>query len=267
MYYRVHIESVCIQCIQSLYVRIDILVHMCTLVYAQRDVLTLYMCIQCIQSLYVRIDIQCIYALQYMHREMCLLSICVYQSAYRVSICAQIYSICVYQSAYREHMHIRNREDIFHKHQIYIVREYIVRAYDKTYSMELECIEGIQGIYREYRAYIEQRRENQKRVVRVLYVRIRLVGSLKSQISFAKEPYKTVNILHNTVQHSIFCALFALWKLQVSFAKEPYKTVDILQMRPIVSRSPLIVATPYVRVLYVHILACTYRMYSTYFSI
>jgi len=45
-------------------------------------------------------------------------------------------------------MHIRNREDIFHKHKIYIVREYIVReyivrAYDKTYSMELECIEGI----------------------------------------------------------------------------------------------------------------------------
>ena len=34
-------------------------------------------------------------------------------------------------------------------------------------------------------------------------------------------------------------------KLQVSFAKEPYKTDDILQKRPIVLRSLLIVATPY----------------------
>jgi len=34
-------------------------------------------------------------------------------------------------------------------------------------------------------------------------------------------------------------------KLQVSFAKEPYKRDDILQKRPIVLRSLLIVATPY----------------------
>jgi len=34
-------------------------------------------------------------------------------------------------------------------------------------------------------------------------------------------------------------------KLQVSFAKEPYKRDDILQNRPIISRSLLIVATPY----------------------
>jgi len=34
-------------------------------------------------------------------------------------------------------------------------------------------------------------------------------------------------------------------KLQVSFAKEPYKRDDILQKRPIMLRSPLIVATPY----------------------
>jgi len=34
-------------------------------------------------------------------------------------------------------------------------------------------------------------------------------------------------------------------KLQVSFAKEPYRKDDILQKRLIVSRSLLIVATPY----------------------
>jgi len=34
-------------------------------------------------------------------------------------------------------------------------------------------------------------------------------------------------------------------KLQVSFAKEPYKRDDILQKRRIILRSPLIVATPY----------------------
>jgi len=34
-------------------------------------------------------------------------------------------------------------------------------------------------------------------------------------------------------------------KLQVSFAKEPYKTDDILQKRPKILRSLLIVATPY----------------------
>ena len=34
-------------------------------------------------------------------------------------------------------------------------------------------------------------------------------------------------------------------KLQVSFAKEPYKRDDILQKRPIILRSLLVVATPY----------------------
>ena len=34
-------------------------------------------------------------------------------------------------------------------------------------------------------------------------------------------------------------------KLQVSFAKEPYERDDILQMRLIILRSLLIVATPY----------------------
>ena len=35
-------------------------------------------------------------------------------------------------------------------------------------------------------------------------------------------------------------------KLQVSFAKEPYKRDDILQKRPIILRGLLIVATPYI---------------------
>jgi len=34
-------------------------------------------------------------------------------------------------------------------------------------------------------------------------------------------------------------------KLQVSFEKEPYKRDDILQKRPIILRSLLMVATPY----------------------
>jgi len=34
-------------------------------------------------------------------------------------------------------------------------------------------------------------------------------------------------------------------KLQVSFAKEPYERDDILQKRPVILRSLLIVATPY----------------------
>ena len=44
-------------------------------------------------------------------------------------------------------------------------------------------------------------------------------------------------------------------KLQVSFAKEPYKRDDILQKRPIILRSLLIVATPYE---YAHLRPHTY---------
>jgi len=39
--------------------------------------------------------------------------------------------------------------------------------------------------------------------------------------------------------------LVGSWKLQVSFAKEPYKRDDILRKRPMILRSLLIVATPY----------------------
>jgi len=54
-------------------------------------------------------------------------------------------------------------------------------------------------------------------------------------------------------------------KWQVSFAKEPYKRDDILQKRPIILRSLLIVATPYVCVcarvhvcVYVCVCACVF---------
>jgi len=39
-------------------------------------------------------------------------------------------------------------------------------------------------------------------------------------------------------------------KLQVSFAKEPYKRDYILQKRPVILKSLPIVATPYMQVLY-----------------
>jgi len=58
-----------------------------------------------------------------------------------------------------------------------------------------------------------------------------LVGSLKLQVSFAKE------------------------KFYVFSAQEPYKKDDILQKRPIILRSLHIVATPYVNV---HDFLCTY---------
>jgi len=42
--------------------------------------------------------------------------------------------------------------------------------------------------------------------------------------------------------------LIGFLKLQVSFAKEPYKRDDILQKRPVILRSLLILATPYANV-------------------
>jgi len=48
-------------------------------------------------------------------------------------------------------------------------------------------------------------------------------------------------------------------KLQVTFAKEPYKRDDILQKRPIILRSLLIVATPYqvLDTIYIYIVCCS----------
>ena len=54
-------------------------------------------------------------------------------------------------------------------------------------------------------------------------------------------------------------------KLQVSFAKEPCKTDDILQKRPITIRSLLIVATPYVyRYVYTSVYVYVYTLICLY---
>jgi len=46
----------------------------------------------------------------------------------------------------------------------------------------------------------------------------------------------------------VWLRLVGSLKLQVSFTKEPYKRDDILQKRPIILWSLLIVATPYCQV-------------------
>ena len=51
--------------------------------------------------------------------------------------------------------------------------------------------------------------------------------------------------LHEIIWHMGWLRLVGSLKLQVSFAKEPYKRDDILQKRPIILRSLLNVATPY----------------------
>jgi len=66
---------------------------------------------------------------------------------------------------------------------------------------------------------------------------LRLVGSLKLQVSFAKEPYKRDNILQERPSWSTslsmgWLRLVGSLKLHVSFAKEPCKRDCILQKRP-----------------------------------
>jgi len=85
-----------------------------------------------------------------------------------------------------------------------------------------------------------------------------LVGSIKLQISFTKEPHKRDAILQKrpiilsmsflarpSPQTMGWLMLVASIKLQVSFAKEPHKRDAILQKRPIILTILLIVATPY----------------------
>ena len=54
-------------------------------------------------------------------------------------------------------------------------------------------------------------------------------------------------------------------KTQVSFAKEPYKRDYILQMRPIFLKSPLIIATPYVCTACMRV--CMYMCMYVYISV
>jgi len=74
---------------------------------------------------------------------------------------------------------------------------------------------------------------------------LRLVGSLKYYVSFAKEPCKTDDILHicKTCEDNVICHMMSStfltmeWlrlvgslKSYVSFAKEPYRNDDILHI-------------------------------------
>jgi len=52
-------------------------------------------------------------------------------------------------------------------------------------------------------------------------------------------------VLCRAITHMGWLPLVGSLKVQVSFAKEPYKRDDILQKRPIILNSLLIVATPY----------------------
>ena len=74
------------------------------------------------------------------------------------------------------------------------------------------------------------------RLVRIDMGWLRLVGSLKLHVSFAKEPYKRDYILQKRriisrsllVVASCPIAGWLVWKLYVSFAKEPYKRDYVL---------------------------------------
>jgi len=87
---------------------------------------------------------------------------------------------------------------------------------------------------------------------------LRLVGSLKLQVSFATEPYKRDYILQKsfiivrslrivpTPYHVLECVVTHSYvRYECAFAKEPYKRDYILQKRRLILRSLLIVATPY----------------------
>jgi len=105
-----------------------------------------------------------------------------------------------------------------------------------------------------------------ERFARLMWLQIhmgwlRLVGSLKLQVSFAKEPYKRACILQmREMKSERFARLMWLqihmgwlWlagslKSKVSFAKEPYKRGVILQKIPIILISLLLEATPYTQI-------------------
>ena len=121
---------------------------------------------------------------------------------------------------------------------------------------------------------------------------LRVVGSLKVQVSFAKEPQKRDNILQKrpvilrsllivaTPLHSIVCYLHVCmgWlrlvgclKIQVSFAKETYKRDLYSAKRHIFLSILLLVATPYVYIhtcmyIYVHICMPIHIYRNTFFS-
>ena len=76
-------------------------------------------------------------------------------------------------------------------------------------------------------------------------------GKIDWNIQVKKKPTYRLQEIHVHGQnrfthiHIRWLRLVGSLKLQVSFATEPYKRDDILQKRPIIWRSLLIVATPY----------------------
>ena len=72
-------------------------------------------------------------------------------------------------------------------------------------------------------------------------------------------------IMCASYMHMGWLRLVSSLKLQVSFAKEPYKRDDILQKRPIILRSLLIVETPYAY-MYVQYMCIIYAYtYNTFY--
>jgi len=67
-------------------------------------------------------------------------------------------------------------------------------------------------------------------------------------------------LIHMRHDYGVALHVVGSLKLQVSFAKEPYERDDILQKRPIISRSLLIVATPYM-VAKIHRMPYLYEFY------
>jgi len=82
---------------------------------------------------------------------------------------------------------------------------------------------------------------------------LQLIGSIKSHVSFAKEPYKRDDILHNTynfIDPTYRGHPMGFLHCQVAFEKEPYfakerhKRHNILYKRNVISSTLLTVATP-----------------------
>ena len=63
--------------------------------------------------------------------------------------------------------------------------------------------------------------------------------------SYSSEIYDAVECEYHTYPYLGWLRVVGSFKLQVSFAKEPYKGDYIQQKRPIILRSLLIEATPY----------------------
>jgi len=66
-------------------------------------------------------------------------------------------------------------------------------------------------------------------------------------LHYMRNMYQDFRTKHDNIVDMGWLRLVGSLKLQVSFAKQSYKREDILQKKPIIRRSLLIVATPYPR--------------------